>query len=245
MPLHNTLTLGSDRALYLGHLPPTGWHCHAAPALLLGLSGRFALHRPGGRVDHCRSALVDTGVEHLLDPCGEYVALVYLEPDACEALALRALFVQAGPVLLDPVVHVPTRSGMEAYLRNFDLAALLPWKLSAMAPLDTRVARSLQALRMATAGGLPRDAAAQAVQLSASRLNHLFQQEVGVSYRSYRVWAQVRAAMAALSTQPSLTQAALEGGFADSSHFSHMFRNTFGMTPSSVLKPLRAVTVLS
>ena len=62
-----------------------------------------------------------------------------------------------------------------------------------------------------------------------------------MSFRSYRVWSLVRAALGAVGSNPTLTQAALEGGFVDSSHFSHMFRNTFGMTPSSVLKPLKSV----
>ena len=79
--------------------------------------------------------------------------------------------------------------------------------------------------------------------LSASRFNHLFAQEVGVSFRSYRVWAQVRRAMTGLGPRLNLTEAALEGAFSDSSHFSRTFRQTFGMTPSSVLKPLQRVEV--
>ena len=42
-----------------------------------------------------------------------------------------------------------------------------------------------------------------------------------------------------------LTDAALHGEFSDSAHFSRMFRQTFGMTPSSVLKPLKTVTLLA
>ena len=38
----NTLTLGTDRALYVGEIPATGWHCHASPVLLMGLSGAIA-----------------------------------------------------------------------------------------------------------------------------------------------------------------------------------------------------------
>lgn len=60
----------------------------------------------------------------------------------------------------------------------------------------------------------------------------------------YRRWSQVRMAMAGLATSPRLTDAALHGAFADSAHFSRMFRQTFGMTPSSVLRPLRQVHVL-
>jgi len=67
---------------------------------------------------------------------------------------------------------------------------------------------------------------------------------MGVSFRSYRVWSQVRAAMAGLATQARLTDAALHGAFSDSAHFSRTFRQTFGMTPSSVLKPLREVTLV-
>ena len=58
----NTLTLGTDRALYVGELPATGWHRHAAPVLLLGLSGRLAVHLVPGCVETCHSALIDMGV---------------------------------------------------------------------------------------------------------------------------------------------------------------------------------------
>lgn len=40
------------------------------------------------------------------------------------------------------------------------------------------------------------------------------------------------------------TDAALHGEFVDSAHFSRMFLQTFGMTPSSVLRPLKPVTLL-
>jgi AraC-like DNA-binding protein len=249
MRARNTLTLGRDRALYLGEIPATGWHQHAAPVLLLGLSGRFGLHLPGGQLASCRSALIDASVEHLFDPCGEHVALMYLEPDSPQALSLRGHFGQLGKVVLDPVSHSPCRSSMDRYLHNFDLPALLRWDMHTAGSIDARVLRSVQAMRAASLGagmqrGMQRDSVAQIAQLSSSRFNHLFRQEMGVSYRSYRVWTQVRAAMLALSTQASLTDAALEAGFSDSSHFSNMFRTTFGMTPSSVVRPLRSVSLL-
>jgi len=240
----NTLTLGADRALYVGELPATGWHRHAAPVLLLGLSGRFAVHLAPGQVETCRSALIDTGVWHLFDPCGERVALVYLEPDCVEARGLRPMLRQQGGALFDPAGRVGARGTLEARLRSFDLHVLLGWRFAQTAELDPRVLRSLQHLRMARDGALPRDQVAQAAHLSASRFNHLFREEMGVSFRSYRVWSQVRAAMAGLATQPRLTDAALHGAFSDSAHFSRTFRQTFGMTPSSVLKPLREVTLV-
>ena len=241
----NSLTLGVNRALYQGDMPTTGWHCHAAPVLLMGLSGRFALHLPLGGVQTCHSALIDSGVEHVFDPCGEHVAVMYLEPDAPEARSLRPQFAAQGGVIFNAAVPVQARSLMDVYLRRFDLQALLRFDCPEVAPIDARVAHSLLALRGAVGPGdtvVRRDAAAALAHLSASRFNHLFRAEMGVSFRSYRVWSQVRTALGALSIDQRLTQAALEGGFVDSSHFSRMFRQTFGMTPSSVLKPLRQVT---
>lgn len=240
MPAHNSLTLGADRALYLGELPATGWHRHASPVFLQGLSGRFAL-RLAGRVETCHSALIDTGIDHVFDPCGETVALVYLEPDAVEVRGLRSLFRQHGGVILDPARPVTARSTSQTRLQTFDLPALLAHALPDAKPLDARVLRSLQLMRERHERPLGREAVAAAVHLSPSRFNHLFSGEIGVSFREYRIWSQVRAAMSAMATGPRLTDAALSGAFVDSSHFSRMFRQTFGMTPSSVLKPLREV----
>ena len=114
----NTLTLGADRALYVGEIPATGWHCHASPVLLMGLSGRFALHWSAGRVETCHSALVDAGVEHLFDPCGEVVALVYLEPDSPEARGLRSRKGAPNTFDVGGFLHLLTR------LRNEDEVAI-------------------------------------------------------------------------------------------------------------------------
>lgn len=248
MPTRNTLTLGADRALYLGDVPATGWHCHASPVLLLGLSGRFAVHWEPSQAETCHSALIDTGVPHIFDPRGETVALVYMEPDSLEARGLRGIFRQQGGVVLDVAAPVGARSAMEDYLRHFDLPALLRFPLGVDAsPLDARVAHSLRLLRNPQVPGAPRlrrDVLAAEAALSASRFNHLFRAEMGVSLRSYRVWSQVRLAMAGLAVSPRLTDAALHGEFSDSAHFSRMFRQAFGMTPSSVLRPLKEVTLL-
>ncbi len=241
----NALTLCADKALYLGEIPATGWHRHAAPVLLLGLSGRFRLLLPAGRVETCHSALVDAGMEHVFDPQGERVALMYLEPDAPEVRRLRPVFARQGPVIGEPVPRSVSRWHTEQRLHSFDLPALLGRAgLPELQPVDPRVLRSLQRLREAGEGVPDRDALARSAHLSASRFNHLFSDDLGVSFRSYRIWTQVRRAMAAYRPDGSLTEAALDGAFADSAHFSRMFRHTFGMTPSSVLRPLRAVNLL-
>lgn len=242
----NALKLGLDRALYIGELPATDWHRHASPVLLLGLSGRFDVHLPGGLRESCHSALIDAGVEHVFDSCGERVATMYLEPDSMEARCLRRLLAQDGPVIFDPALRPLARATYERRLDAFDLQSLLRVPASAIAPLslDERIARSLLPLRATRDEPLARDMLAADANLSASRFNHLFSAEMGVSFRDYRIWSQVRAAIMGFRPNGSLTDAALQGAFADSSHFSRVFRKTFGMTPSAVLKPLKEVTLL-
>ncbi len=228
--------------MYRGELPATDWHTHAAPVLLIGLSGRFLLQLGQGRSESCHSAWIDSGIEHVFDSSGEQVATMYLEPDAVDTRRWKAHFSNHRGIVLDPCIPVQGRSSMDAYLRNFDLDALLPFDSAAVAPMDARVTSSVNAMRRPGTAPPGRGVMAQAMGLSESRFNHLFRAEMGVSFRSYRVWSQVRGALGALVTDSRLTQAALEGGFVDSSHFSHMFRKTFGMTPSSVIKPLGDVT---
>lgn len=239
----NTITAAADRALYNGELEATAWHAHAAPVLVLGLSGPFMLHWSAGRVA-CRSALVDTGVEHVFDPCGERVALVYLEPDAPDVRGLRGVLAASAGVLLEPARRIAQRSVAEARLAAFDLQALLAFRWKPGAPVDARVRRSLQLLRSPQAFPPRRALAATAAHLSESRFNHLFRAEMGVSFRSYRTWSQLRAAILAAGPRVSLTAAAHEGAFSDSAHFSRVFRQTFGMTPSAVLKPLAQVRLV-
>jgi AraC-like DNA-binding protein len=149
-----------------------------------------------------------------------------------------------GKVIFDVAAPVRTRATTQTRLRSFDLHALLTLGCAPAAPVDHRVARGLQMLRHPTMPARGRDAVSASVHLSASRFNHLFSSEMGVSFRSYRVWSQVRAAIAALGGNPTLTRAALDAGFADSAHFSRMFRQTLGLAPSSVLRPLREVRLL-
>lgn len=241
----NTLTLAGDRALYVGELPATGWHRHAAPVLLVGLSGRFLLHLRGGHGVACRSALVEAGIEHVFDPSGEQVALMYLEPDAPEVRRLRPLLAREAGVVIDPLAAGPMSVQVQRRMESFDLGALLRAGAGEAPPLDARVLRALHLLRGLRERPMARAEAAGHALLSSSRFNHLFRAQVGVSFRSYRVWSQERSALTGLGPRLNLTDAALQGAFSDASHFSRTFRGTFGMTPSSVLKPLRQVRVLS
>jgi AraC-like DNA-binding protein len=75
---------------------------------------------------------------------------------------------------------------------------------------------------------------ADAVHLSPSRLAHLFSAHVGIPLRPYVRWLRLQRAIGLVAAGETLTAAAHSAGFTDSPHFTRVFRNTFGNTPSEL-----------
>lgn len=77
---------------------------------------------------------------------------------------------------------------------------------------------------------------AAGVGLSASRLGHLFRDELGLPYPSWRRWTRLRLALDHISAGGNLTSAAHAAGFADSAHLTRTCRAMFGLTPTDALR---------
>ena len=71
-----------------------------------------------------------------------------------------------------------------------------------------------------------------AVNISASRLRHLFKDEVGITPTQYLKDFRMRAARELVETTAlSMKQIMINVGINDKSHFLRDFKKTFGMTP--------------
>ena len=77
--------------------------------------------------------------------------------------------------------------------------------------------------------------AAQGIYLSPSRLRHLFVEQTGLAFKTYLLWLRLVRAVQIYSEGTSLTEAAHAAGFADSAHFSRVFKRTFG-SPATTLE---------
>lgn len=80
---------------------------------------------------------------------------------------------------------------------------------------------------------------AQQLGLSETLLSTLFKQATGLSIRRYRNWHRIFTAAQLLSTGNSITNAAVEAGFTDAAHFTHVFRDMVGIRPSSIQQMLQ------
>jgi len=78
---------------------------------------------------------------------------------------------------------------------------------------------------------------ADEVGLSASRLAHLFREEVGRSIQSYILERRLMmAAMLIVQTHERISQIAYSVGFGDVSNFNHAFKRRFEMSPRQYRK---------
>jgi AraC-like DNA-binding protein len=96
--------------------------------------------------------------------------------------------------------------------------------------IDRRIMRSLACFN----DGATVAETARHVQLSESRLTHLFSEQIGLSPRDFRRWLLLRRGLFFLYTGESPSRAAHLAGFADAAHLARTTRVVLGATPSLI-----------
>lgn len=104
--------------------------------------------------------------------------------------------------------------------------------------LDPRIQNIVELIRNEPDRNYSQGELAASLGLSPSRLLHLFSEQLGVPYRRFRMWKRLMLSFELLHTQDNMTLAALDSGFADATHFSHAFRDTFGVNPAPVFRKI-------
>jgi AraC-like DNA-binding protein len=85
-------------------------------------------------------------------------------------------------------------------------------------------------------GPLPIQALARAAGVSREHFSRTFVQQHGLPPHRYRIMCRLNAARQAIARGHSLADVAVRFDFADQSHLSRLFRQTFGTTPGAYRK---------
>jgi AraC-like DNA-binding protein len=101
--------------------------------------------------------------------------------------------------------------------------------------IDDRVDSALSYLFVHYERTIPLDEIAEYVNLSPSRFLHLFKLTTGMTYRRAQLWNKIENSLHALKEQ-NITQTAHQYGFADSAHYSRVFKENFGFSPKFITK---------
>lgn len=249
------LCLWPDRLLFIGQLARVAPHRHAAAVCLVALEGELRVRIPPERQWWTGgSALIPAGCTHALDLRNNLTAVFYNEPHRPYYQRLSAREHHA-PAFGLPAEHRLREVLVELYRREqirqpggaAELERVLAKALEAYAQaptLDVRVRQTITRVQEDLTQNRPLPDLAAAVALSSSRLQHLFLAETGVPLRRFRTWTRFRRALERVAVGASFTEAALEAGFASSTHFSHAFKAMFGVSAASVLAGSPAPRIL-
>lgn len=110
-------------------------------------------------------------------------------------------------------------------------------------PLDKRVRQAMEIIDQFAFDELPPETLASQIGLSASRLRHLFREQLGCPLTRYQRWSATWQATVLMPETESLTELAHQTGFYDLAHFDHAFMDIFGLTPSHLLNASNATLV--
>lgn len=76
------------------------------------------------------------------------------------------------------------------------------------------------------------------LEISESRISHLFKEQVGISIKKFLVWNNLRHAIKEYlngkEVEKDLFSAFIENGFYDQPHFSRSYKSNIGLSPGKV-----------
>lgn len=229
-------------------------HAHWSASVLIAGGEPFEFRSADTHVSDCSGVVVRPGTPQCMRSRDTQVLVVHLDPDSPEYAAVGG-WIEAAPW-----------QGLAAGARKRILACLGPGGVLQGVAHARKVFREvLSVLGQPGRSALKREPRvarvceliadhplvsprphelAAAVGLSASRLQHLFREELGITLTDYVRWQRIKRAGLSLQHGYSLTEAAHAGGFADSAHFSRTFRAMFGLPPSALVRGSSAVQVM-
>jgi len=224
------LVIDAEQVALCGDLQTIGRHRHASAAVVVGLDGPIRI--VAERVHATRACILAPGFGHAVDVRGR-LAVFLLPVHALSGADVPPLRDVAAPPWLELAGAVARDE-----LAGFDLVERLVRRSAPQhRPIDDRLRRGLSSITDALEENLPVDVIADAAGLSPSRLMALVRAQLGTSLRGYRRWLRTFAVARAYASGGSLTSAALDAGFASSSHLVTAARAQFGIRPSQILSP--------
>ncbi|PCJ41661.1 MAG: AraC family transcriptional regulator [Moraxellaceae bacterium] len=251
------LYLWEYRTLYLGPISELSPVNQGASSLLIGIEGPFELVVQNEKKITTRSALIPAGGQIELDSFGKSIAMCYLDPLGVDFSALRkTMQSKCKDIFFDSEFE---KSNIEKLL-NIKLNALEPAQayrilIDDILPADAynetlnqvspEVKEVIAIIKREPLLNHSNDELAERVGLSGDKLQRLFKSCTGIPIRRYRLWYRLFVTANLMACGMTLTDAALQTGFSDSSHFNRTFRSMLGMKPSFVLRRNNEVKIFA
>jgi AraC-like DNA-binding protein/quercetin dioxygenase-like cupin family protein len=241
--------------LYEGDGLITGWHSHEVHQIEYALHGVVEVETDSAHylLPPQQAAWIPAGLEHqaVMNPDVKTVAVMF-DPALVAAPGDRARILAVSPLIREMMIYalrwqIDRARGAaedEEVSDSFfhTLANLVSEALDHEAPLslptcDHPIVAAAMAFTKAHLDSVSADEVSRAVSVSERTLRRLFQDTLGLSWRTYLLHARMLRAMALLAGPgQSVQETALAVGFDSLSSFTRAFAQFCGETPSAYRK---------
>ncbi|MEU0042915.1 helix-turn-helix transcriptional regulator [Streptomyces werraensis] len=237
------VTLEPGRLVFSGAVGAAGLHAHAAVQVMRVTAGDVSLQDRYGQRRSVQEAWIPSRALHSVHGLGAIAVFMYCDPDSAPGRVLRDRMVGGDRDHVDQWITAAQSAapgGPEAPGPHRARHAMrMTLNSGTGPPSHPAVRRAIDRTQRLLGGPVRLQDLAEFVDLSPSRLGHLFAEELGLPFPVYLRWARLRRAMELVREGASLTQAAHGAGFVDSSHLTRVFHEMFGLAPSTVLRSVR------
>lgn len=248
------LFIWNDRFVYAAPKHQEDFSVRCTSTMLIALDHHpICLKFADGTVEASSAMVVAPRVARRLACDGKFVSLNF-DPQSYENYLLLLLLKGHRTLEFCVPSGSPSILGLEA-LANGELDCGEAHKLSSIiasdlittkhqAPvINLRILSVARRIKSELPAPLNVDSLANYVGLSPDWLGHLFAEQMGVSMKSYMVWAKMRKAATLLQSGSPLADIAAEVGFSDAAHLSRAYKRFFGLSPSSLADPVKVQLV--
>ena len=241
-----------DRVFYAGLLGAPVMHTKGAITAYVAIEGLLRVRIDGGEWQAAQVAVVQPYVRYEIACEGRHVISILVEPESVRLDRLPALLKACGAVdaadFARHVRHVHERflaSGGSLDLQPSDFDRNFFGHALPARAVDPRISAVLDQIKRNPSAQAAAEECARQARLSFSRFLHLFKQEVGTPFRSFRTWKRARSLLHYVNCDAALVHVALDIGYPDSTHFSHSIRQTYGLKPRDIFAGSRRLRILA
>ena len=225
----------------------TPLHSHNTMQLVFDIQNNFRFRLENGLWNNYKSLIIRENVIHQIDTNKSVQLIIYLDSETAVSKAIKLAFLP-GEDIYEPdlnIYHMINSDELEKALLHPDPARMKKIVNKVLNGLCLKLASETSDKRITIIEQLisnfdPRTISikmlAEKAYLSESRLRSLFKKVTGITIHHYIICNKIRFATNQLMAGNSVSDAAFEGGFADSSHFHKMMVKIFGITPSDFLQ---------
>lgn len=246
--IRSLLYLWDKRTLYIGPLFEPLKLSQGAATLIVALDKPISFSIDGeSDITECNCLLLPAGLGVTIDTGNALVANCNLDALGADFSGLSALMQKTHSNIyyelkqycefqhIFKTLYVQQLDSESAYTLLDDLLEKRFKQFYPKHIIDKRVAQVVDKIKQTADDNLSIDDLARLVNLSVPRLVQIFKKQTGVPMRRYRLWHRLFITAIKIASGDNLTEAAINAGFTDSAHFSHTFKDMFGMAPTTIL----------